>query len=46
MSAGTDPKQRKTYHFHKEWEEDYFLSCPISDVCASSATPACRFQEG
>ena len=25
MSAMIDPKRQKTYHFHKEWEEDYFF---------------------
>ena len=43
MSDGTDPKQRKTYRFHKKWEEEYFLSCSNPDVCASSAMPESRF---
>jgi len=25
MSAKTYLKRQKTYHFHKEWEEDYFF---------------------
>ena len=29
MSAETDLNRQKTYHFHKEWEEDYF--CVISN---------------
>ena len=42
MSAKTYLKRKKTYHFHKKWE-DYFLSCSIPDVCDSSAMPASRF---
>ena len=43
MSAGRDPKRRKTYHCHQEWEENYFLSCPNLNACASSSMPASRF---
>lgn len=25
MSVKTNLKRQKTYHFHKEWEEDYFF---------------------
>lgn len=26
MSAGPSTKKTKTYHFHNEWEEDYFFT--------------------
>ena len=40
MSAKTYLKRQKTYHFHKEWEEDYFFvmfnsRCVCLICCAS-----------
>ena len=43
MSAGPSPEKTKTYHFHHEWEEDYFftmnkLKCVSDMLCITGSS--------